>query len=320
MTQANPGAALSRHHHITLCTGDAQADYDFHTRVLGLKNVKKTLIYDGQLPIYHLYYGNDLGEESSLVTSFPMAHTGVKARRGSGQIADFSLSVPVDSLPWWQARLREHGFEALATERFGQPCVTFQHPCGIDYVLAGTAGDVRAPQSGGPVPAEHRIRGTHAISVSIRDAESMDEFLAAGWGARQVATDGNRIRYALGAGASGTLIDLVVEPGRKQGSWTFAEGAIHHMAFQVGSHAEQAAVKANLEGLGFTDTSDVKDRGYFDSIYVRTPGGALFEAAVSHADGFLCDEPADRLGHEVMVAPQFQDSREALVAQLGVLR
>ena len=29
MTQANPGAALSRHHHITLCTGGAQQDYDF---------------------------------------------------------------------------------------------------------------------------------------------------------------------------------------------------------------------------------------------------------------------------------------------------
>ena len=87
MAASLPGSALRRHHHITLCTGDAQEDYDFHTKVLGLKSVKKTLLYDGQMPIYHLYYGNDVGTESSLVTSFPMRHTGgTKARRGSGQI------------------------------------------------------------------------------------------------------------------------------------------------------------------------------------------------------------------------------------------
>ena len=320
MMQANPGAALSRHHHITLCAGGAQEDYDFHTRVLGLKSVKKTLLYDGNVPIYHLYYGNDMGEESSLLTSFPVGHTGVKARHGSGQIADVSLSVPVDSLPWWQARLRSHGFEVTESERFGEPCLLFKHPCGIDYVMTGVAVDQRAPFSRGPVSAECRIRGTHAITASVRDADEMDEFLLQGWGARRIAEEGNRVRYALGAGASGTLVDLRIDPGLKQGSWNLGEGAIHHMAFQVGTHAEQAAIKANLESMGLTDTSDVKDRGYFDSIYVRTPGGVLFEATVSHDDGFTCDEPADRLGHEVMVSPQFSESREALVAQLGVLK
>ena len=50
-------------HHITLSVGSAQEDYDFHTKVLSLKSVKKTLIYDGKTPFYHLYYGNDLGED-----------------------------------------------------------------------------------------------------------------------------------------------------------------------------------------------------------------------------------------------------------------
>ena len=38
---------IRRHHHITLCTGGAQEDYDFHTQVLSLKSVKKTALYDG---------------------------------------------------------------------------------------------------------------------------------------------------------------------------------------------------------------------------------------------------------------------------------
>jgi glyoxalase family protein len=180
--------------------------------------------------------------------------------------------------------------------------------------------DLRAPHSHGPVPADFMIRGTHSICVSVRDIELMDEFMLEGWGGRRVAEDGAHVRYALGAGASGCLVDFVVEPQRAQGSWGLGEGSIHHMAFQVSTHAEQDAIKARLESMGLTDTSEVKDRGYFDSIYVRTPGGALFEATVSHNPSFTCDEPADRLGHEVIIAPQFHASRAELVAQLGVLR
>jgi glyoxalase family protein len=71
--------AIQRHHHITLCVGGAQEDYDFHTLVLGLKSVKKTALYDGDVPIYHLYYGNDTGAESTLVTTFPMHQSGAAA-------------------------------------------------------------------------------------------------------------------------------------------------------------------------------------------------------------------------------------------------
>ncbi len=320
MSTPLPGAALSRHHHITLCTGDAQEDYDFHTKVLGLKSVKKTLLYDGQMPIYHLYYGNDMGEESSLVTSFPLKHTGAKAQRGSGQITYFSLSAPISSLGFWKARLETQGFKVKEDERLGERCVDFKHPCGIDYSIVGVSDDTRAPHSTGPVPRDLMLRGTHAICVSIRDLDTMDEFMQRGWGGRRIADDRNYVRYALGQGGSGTYIDFVIEPNLKQGSWTFSEGAVHHMAFQVANHAEQGAIKGFLEGMGFTDTSEMKDRGYFDSIYVRTPSGALFEATVTHREGFLCDEPAERLGSEVMVSPQFMDSREALVAQLGVLQ
>ena len=79
--------AIERHHHITLCVGGAQEDYDFHTQVLGLKSVKKTALYDGDVPIYHLYYGNDSGAESTLVTTFPMRQSGRVGRRGAPFVA-----------------------------------------------------------------------------------------------------------------------------------------------------------------------------------------------------------------------------------------
>ena len=88
----NTNREIRRHHHITLNVGGAQEDYDFHTKVLGLKSVKKTALYDGDEPIHHLYYGNDLGDASTLITTFPMRQSGRKARKGSGQISTLMLS------------------------------------------------------------------------------------------------------------------------------------------------------------------------------------------------------------------------------------
>ena len=140
---------IRRHHHITLCSGGAQEDYDFHTKVLSLKSVKKTALYDGDVPIYHLYYGNDLGEESTLVTTFPMRQSGRKGRKGSGQVTILSLSVPVSSLGFWKKRLESHGRPTREAERFGEKILQFQHPCGIDYELCGIKDDPRKPYSNG---------------------------------------------------------------------------------------------------------------------------------------------------------------------------
>ena len=98
------------------------------------------------------------------------------------------------------------------------------------------------------------------------------------------------------------------------------EGAIHHMAFEVDSHEQQDKLKFYLEAMGYTDVSDVKDRGYFDSIYIRTPSGALFEATVSHQPSFTCDESAEQLGTEVMIAPNIELSKEELMSQIGYLQ
>ena len=309
--------SIRRHHHITLCVGGAQEDYDFHTKVLSFKSVKKTALYDGTVPIYHLYYGNDLGDESTIVTCFPMRQSGRKGRKGTGQITVLRLSVPVSSLTYWEQRLKEYGFDARKTERFGEKCLKFQHPCGIDYELVGIDDDSRKPYSNGAVPSELGIRGTHGITVSAPELEPSDEFMNLAWSARRVATDGKYTRYVFGEGGTGKIVDVFHEPGLPQSSWTFGEGIIHHCAFQVEDLAAQDAVKTNLEGLGFTDTSDRKDRGYFLSIYVRTPSGALFEATVSKPEGFLIDEPYEEMGKNFQVPPVFASQAKEIMEYLS---
>jgi glyoxalase family protein len=317
---ATDSPTIQRHHHITLCTGTAQEDYDFHTKVLSLKSVKKTALYDGVAPIYHLYYGNDIGQESTLVTCFPMRQSGRKGRKGTGQTTVLSLSVPVSSLDFWQKRLLKHGLTVTPGERFGEKLLQFQHPCGIDYELVGIADDPRKPYSNGEVPADLAIRGTHGITVSVRDLEASEEFMNGAWNGRRTAADGKYVRYVFGDGGSGRIVDFALEPRMPSATWTFGEGIIHHCAFQVADFAVQDAVKAQLEGLGFTDTSERKDRGYFDSMYVRTPSGALFEATVSKPQGFLVDERYEELGHAFQVPPVFASRAQEIMEYLEPLR
>ena len=57
-----PASALMGHHHVTVGVGDPQEDFDFHTKVLGLKCVKRTLLYGTEVEqlesdeIFSLYY------------------------------------------------------------------------------------------------------------------------------------------------------------------------------------------------------------------------------------------------------------------------
>ena len=320
MSTDQPGNSLTGHHHITIGVGEPQVDFDFHTKVLGLKCVKRTLFYDGATPVYHFYYGNDLGDESTLLTTFPVAHIGVKATEGSGQVSYVSLSVAVDALSYWKKRLEEHGFTVTETERFGERHLDFRSPHNIRLSIVGVEVDSRLPHSSGPVPAEMMIRGTHAAGVSTRDMEFMEEFLQLAWGSHKVADDTGMVRFSMGEGGTGTYTDFEIEPERKSGSWTVGEGAIHHMAYNVATREQQDAIKFFIEGLGYTDVSDVKDRGYFDSIYVRTPSGALFEACCSHDPAFLCNEPLESLGTKLMMSPQIEANQEEVLKVIGQLR
>lgn len=302
--------AIKHHHHLTMCTGTAQDDYDFHTQLLGLKSVKKTALYDGTVPIYHLYYANDVGDESTILTSFPMRQSGRVGRKGSGQVASISLSVPVSSLDFWRARLTDAGYSFTERERFGERMLVFENPGHIEYEMVGITDDDRTPWTGSGVPSDMGIRGTHGVTVSVRDLEASEEFMQAGWNGKPTQEEGGYVRYEVGEGGSGTIVDFKLDPDLPAGSWTFGEGIVHHVAFAVDDLDTQQGVKDHLEGLGFTDVSDRKDRGYFESIYVRTPGGALFEATVSKPEGFTIDEPYEQLGQDFQVPPVFADQAE----------
>jgi glyoxalase family protein len=76
---------VSGYHHMTMSTDGAQEDFDFFTKDLGLHSVKRTVLFDGVLPVYHLYYGSKNGDASTIFTTFPFRKPGVFGRRGTNQ-------------------------------------------------------------------------------------------------------------------------------------------------------------------------------------------------------------------------------------------
>jgi len=306
-------------HHITLCTGTAQGDVDFFVKTLGLRLMKRTLLYDGIEPIYHLYFGDEMGSPGNLTTTFPWRRTGRKARAGTGQIGLISYTVPKGSHDFWRERFAKKKVKIMKEyERFGQKVMRVEHPeCGLQFELVEDASDTRKPWVDAKygVPESAAIRGFHSWTVSLRDLDDMHFFMNEGWNHNKVGQDGEFHRYQVGKGGPAKTVDLWLQPDRAPGNWSYGEGMVHHGAFGVPNMDVQDKVKAEVEGLGFTDVSERKDRTYFKSVYVRTPAGALFEAA--HSIGFLVDEPRETLGTEFIVSPQFKEQRDELLRRLN---
>ena len=156
------------------------------------------------------------------------------------------------------------------------------------------------------------------MTVSIHMADEMTEFLELGMRGRRIASEGASELWQLGDGP-GNVVELVEEPDMPHGTWRFGEGTVHQVAFDAGSLDNQMELKLFIEGLGYTDVSDVKDRQYFNSCYVRTPGGPLFELAVSKPESWAIDEAPDRLGTEFMLPPWLEDRRAELMGRLETI-
>ena len=82
-------------HHITLCTGTAQGDVNFFVKALGMNLVKRTLLYDGGEPFYHLYFSDALGSPGNCARN--RLRSGGRRRRLPASICASACSRPTIS-------------------------------------------------------------------------------------------------------------------------------------------------------------------------------------------------------------------------------
>jgi glyoxalase family protein len=303
------------YHHMTACAAGAQEDVDFFTRVVGQRLVKQTVLMDGKFPHYHLYYSNANAEPGSVMTTFP--YNRIMGRRGSGQIQSIAYTVSKGTLPFWKEHLKRHGIEhGPIQERFGQRFIRFTHPSGLSFEVLEDKDDTRVGWTTDEIAEGESVRGFHGAVLSVRDVSEQERFLIEALGFRKTGVDGAYHRFEIAGGGANKTLVLLHEPDRAPGSWTFGAGTVHHLALWVADDEAMAAQKAIYEELGYTDASEIKDRYYFHSMYVRSPGGILVECCCNVAGGFQKDEPADQLGAKLLLPPWFEDRREEILAGL----
>lgn len=301
-------------HHITAVSGPAKENFDFYTKVLGLRFTKKTINFDDPFT-HHLYYGNYEATPGSAITFFPWQGV-TQGSPSTGEATVVAYAVPTGSLSFWKEYLNKAGVEIISeTGRFGDKSLLFKDVEGMKNELV-EAENIEAirPQLHDSIPEKSAIRGFYGTTLSLADtsrtAELLQEF---GW--KKQGEDGDSIRYTSKPDNNlGTAIDLKKEPGL---NGHFGRGSVHHIAFRVSDDTAQQDWRQKLIQMGFMPTP-VQDRQYFRSIYFREPGGVLFEIATD-TPGFTKDEPLESLGTDLKLPPWYEQHRDEIEKRLPVL-
>ncbi|TYL40509.1 ring-cleaving dioxygenase [Natronococcus pandeyae] len=301
-------------HHVTAIAGDPQRNADFYVGTLGLRFVKKTVNHDDP-GTYHFYFGDEEGTPGTNITFFPWADGGRSGQFGAGQTKTTAYRVPPESVDYWLERLESNGIDVEREERFGETVLRFTDPDGIGLELIAADGESDAtPWDGGPVPTDHQLRGFHSVTLALESVDATADVLTEvlGYELEAETEDGGRRRYRSAAGGPGSIVDLVESDA---GRGRMGVGTVHHVAFEAQSVEEQQEWREAFADHGLSPT-EVIDRTYFQSIYVREPGGVLFEMATIEP-GFTADEDVEELGSSLALPEWLEDERERIEAQLS---
>ena len=303
-------------HHVTAIAGQPRRNFDFYTRVLGLRFVKKTVNFDDP-GTYHFYYGDEAGAPGTILTFFPWAHV-APGRRGIGQTFETAFRIPEGSIGAWTHRFVDRGVPHDAPEkRFGETVLPFRDPDGMSLALVGVRGAEGEPAwTGGGIPAEEAIRGFHGVTLLLEDAARTGAILSDVLGLKEAAREGSTTRFAGDAGLGG-IVDIRTAEGFLPAG--LGGGSVHHVAFRASGDAAQAEMVKRLADNHGIRTTEQLDRNYFRSVYFREPGGVLFEIATDDP-GFAADESPETLGRDLKL-PRFLEPRrqeiEAVLEPLG---
>jgi glyoxalase family protein len=302
-------------HHVTAIAGQPQENVDFYTKVLGLRLVKQTVNFDAP-HVWHLYYGDETGSPSSILTFFPWPGVS-KGRDGAGMTSATAFSVPMESLGFWVQHLYQLGIETVRTkDSLGQELIELRDHDGMRLQLVGTISDKRSGWDGyGNIPAEHAVRGLHSVELSESMIDPTASMLQDLLGMNFHGESSGRANFSMGEGSSGAKVEVL---GGVQDRGFQAGGTVHHVAFSAPNLATMETWQQELRERGVSVT-EIMDRQYFKSIYFREPGGVLFEIATDEP-GFATDEPLLELGKKLKLPPWLEPSREQIQNSLPEIK
>ncbi|MBM6619477.1 ring-cleaving dioxygenase [Bacillus suaedaesalsae] len=314
---------LKGQHHVSAITSNASRNYEFYTKVLGMRLVKKTVNQD-DTSMYHLFYADERGNPGTDLTFFEIPRAG-HTYYGTNSISTTSLRVPKDdSLQFWMRRFDEFDVEYEEIDQYsGRAMLHFKDFEGQRLALvsdehnSGVAAGVPWEQS--QIPIEHAIRGLGPVMLTVSNLKNTSQVITNIMGYREIGhydMNGGQVTvFETGEGGTGAEIHIIERadlPKERPG-----RGSVHHVAFRVENEEElklwaQYLKDARIPNSGFVE------RYYFKSLYFREPNGILFELATD-GPGFEGDEPFETLGERLALPPYFENQRESIEAKLKPL-
>lgn len=303
-------------HHITAIAGNAQRNYDFYTKTLGFRLVKKTVNFDDP-QTYHFYFGDEVGNPGTILTFFPWANVR-QGKNGAGMATEIGYSVPKGSLEFWKSRFEKlNTTHDIISERFGERHLAFQDPDGLWLnLIEAKHKDERKGREITEIKADVAIKGFHTVTLTLNNIKATAAILSEVFGYKLVEQDDNLYRYQTDAIENAAIIDLLEVPQAQRG--VNAGGTNHHIAFRVKDEEDLMAVREKIVERGLHITEKI-NRDYFFSLYFREPGGVLFEIATDNP-GFATDETVENLGSALQLPNQYKSMRKEIEKGLPELQ
>lgn len=302
-------------HHVTAIAGNAQRNYNFYTKVLGQRLVKKTVNFDDP-GTYHFYFGDEAGSPGTILTFFPWEGIG-QGYTGTGMATNISYAVPEGSLDFWAERFKQYDVkQETRDERFGEQFISFQDPDGLRLAfIVPSAPDGRKGWQTSEVKEAVATKGFHSITLTLKNVTPTAAILTDIFGYSLLKQEGNRYRFKTDAIGNASIVDIIEAPNLPAGK--NAAGTNHHVAFRVKNEDVLMEFREKIAGKGLGITGKI-DRDYFFSLYFREPGGVLFELATDNP-GFTKDEPLNELGSSLKLPKQYEPARNQILETLPTL-
>lgn len=313
-------------HHVSILTGKAEKNFEFYTKILGMRLVKKTVNQDNT-ESYHLFYADGEGTPGTEVTFFDIPHLG-QTYRGTSDISTVSLRVRnSDSLLFWKERFNQFGVEHDEIQkRANRDTLAFRDFEGTRLILVADNGEkgVRAgvPWQRDDIPLEHAIVGLGPVTLTVAIAEPtigvLTEVMGFRFGGSYPSLEGDYpdiLIYATGEGGSGAEVHIETRPDLPRAR--LGRGGVHHVAFRVPNEEEYNQWAERLQEHRMPNSGKV-ERYYFKALYFREPNGILFELSTD-TPGFAADEPMETMGEKLSLPSFLEPNRKEIEEKLRPL-
>lgn len=349
---------IDRIHHATAISSDAQRTVDFYTSVLGMKLVKQTVNFN-QPDSRHLYFADNAAAPKTLLSFFvwPDARRGNEGIGGTHHIA--LTTRDTETQLRWKRWLTDNGVRVWGPyNRVYFTSIYFNDPDGLILEIAtggpGFTVDEPLDQLGEElkrppyytlrgmrdeeaieletwsepvqgIDAEMKLSPIHHISAIGTKEERTSRFYTDVVGLRTVKQtvnfdnpDSPHIYFGNADGQPGSIITYFIFEYRQMRPFRMGTGVTHHIALSVPDENSLEEWRTYLASHDI-ESSEIRDRKYFKSVYFHDPDGQILELATD-GPGFLVDESVETLGSALQLPEHLEPRRDEIASSLPLLQ